>query len=126
MTPLLPKPDPSDRSSGTGKRSRGRADAGTNIPTVEEILEMLMRLNGLVTLNLISTSQASVIQRGLRTILDEVHKRAQNGLGGLPHEVLAEICRRDPRMIDLLAPLLTDDQVQWLMGEATDGPDDQV
>ena len=82
MSPLLPAPDP-DRSAGpndpkadASPRKR-RRDPGGKVPNVDELLSLLLQLNGLVAMRMMSTSQAGVIQRGLRAILDVQLKRAR-------------------------------------------------
>lgn len=122
MSNLLPppKPDKSSKASTEDTAPPRRERKNRKLPTTEEILQMLLHLNGLVTIKMLSTSEATVIQRNLRTILDVQLKRTQGGQDGLPQEALAELCRADPHILDLLEPLLSDEQVQWLMGSDTD------
>jgi hypothetical protein len=85
---------------------------------------MLMRLNGMVTLGMISPAQANVIQRNLRTMLDVQLKRARVEGGGQSADALVDLCRTDPRLLNLLEGFLSDEQMQWLMdalkGQSTD------
>jgi hypothetical protein len=112
MTPLLPAPDPSESGDSSGpkaganRRKRCRTGQDAKIPNVDELLTQLLRLNGLVAMNMLSTSRAGVIQRGLRAILDVQLKRTQEGQGALPQDALAELCRKDPNILHLLEPLL--------------------
>jgi len=61
-----------------------------------------------------STAKASIIHRTLRTILETHLKKQAPTEQGLPTEVLAELCRREPALLNLVAPLLRDDQVDWI------------
>jgi hypothetical protein len=115
MPTALPPPSQNDGDPNRSERSRERNRKGSGIPSAEEILAMLLKLNGLVAMRIISTAQATVIQRSLRTILDYQARQAQGGQPGLPQEALAEICHEDPRILNLLEPFLTDAQVDWLM-----------
>jgi hypothetical protein len=103
--PSLPPPDPKATDSDTGHRRRGLKSQTADIPSIEELLDMLLKLNGLVMLNVISTAQANTIQRRLRAILDTQLKRAQWQLKQLPQEALAELCRSNPQILNLLVPL---------------------
>lgn len=122
MSNLLPPPNP-DKSSKAGPDEPGaprRGPKNRKLPSTEEILKLVMHLNGLVATKFLSTSEATVIQRGLRMVLDVQTKPAQGGQGILPQEALAELCRADPHVLDLLEPFLTDEQAQWVMGSDTD------
>jgi hypothetical protein len=125
MPTALPPPSPNDGDPSRSQRTRERSRKGSAIPSAEEILAMLVRLNGLVALKLISSAQATVMQRNLRTILDYHVRQVQGGQPGLPQAALAELCRKDPRILNLLEPLLTDAQVDWLMGDGRKDSDDE-
>jgi hypothetical protein len=79
-----------------------------------------MKLNSLVMLNVISTAQANTIHRSLRTILDIQLKRTQGQPQELPQEALADLCRSDPQILNLLEPFLPDELVERLMEEFKD------
>jgi hypothetical protein len=121
MTPLLPPPGEPAGDAPKENGSRPGEGTGPVIPGVEEILRKLLQLNGLVAVSLLSTAQATVIQRSLRIVLDAQLRRAPEGTPGLPQEALAELCRHDPRVVEMLEPFLTDAQVQWLMAQAGEG-----
>jgi hypothetical protein len=89
MPTALPPPSSNDGDPSRSQRTRERHRKGSAIPSAEEILAMLVRLNGLVALKLISTAQATVIQRNLRTILDYHVRQVQGGQPGLPQAALA-------------------------------------
>jgi hypothetical protein len=125
MTPLLPAPNPDPDPKEKKKNARGR-DRKTKIPTSDEIQAKLLQLVGLVMMRLVSPSVANTAERILRTILDAQTRSAQEGPRGWQQEELAELCRRDPRVLPLLEPLLTDEQLKWLMGTVTDDADDQT
>jgi hypothetical protein len=132
MAPLLPAPDPNDSADPNDStaearpRKRRRGGPGGKIPNVDELLALLLQLNGLVAMRVMSTSQAGVIQRGLRAILDVQLKRTQGSQDVLPQEALAELCRQDSRVFDLLHPFLSDEQVNSLMGHFTDNAEEQT
>jgi len=60
------------------------------------------------------------------TGLDPQLKRAQGQPQELPQEALAERCRSNPQILNLLAPFLPDELVKRLMDEVKDDPNDQA
>jgi hypothetical protein len=83
---------------------------------------MLMHLNGLVTLGLISTGKASVVQRNLRTVLEVLQRRAGTSQNDLAPEALAGLCRENPQLLNLLAPFLSDEQMDYFVNLFGEGP----
>jgi len=126
MTSLLPSPEESNRRSQSRSSSRRQGKQGAKIPSIDAIAEMLLKLNSLVMMRLITTAQATVIQRSLQTILQIQTNRASGGREGLSQEALAELCQMNPRIVNWLEPFLTEEQVNWLMGVVKDDPDGQA
>ena len=124
-------PAPENNSGNGTKRSQRRASyrrpqKQIPIPTVDQILQMLVQLTSAVTIGMMSTKEANVINRNLRTILDVQMKREGRDAGGPSHEALVELCRRDPRTLNILEPFLTDDVLESLAKGVTEGPDGSV
>ena len=125
MTRLLPGPSDPERPDNADSRGdheqherTSTSDAGrrkSTPPSIDDIVQQLLQLNGAVAMGLISPAKANVISRNLRTMLD-VHFRREVAVdGSIPHESLVDLCARDPQMLNVLAPFLTDDQVSWIM-----------
>jgi hypothetical protein len=123
--PLLPAPDTGPRGAsdhdenGTRSRRRRRTQAGP-LPTVDEVLRSLLDLNGTVMLRLVSLDTAKFIQKNLNTYINIRLRQKTSPEPHLDTHDLAELCRKAPEVVDLLAPLLTDEQVaflQTMMGE---------
>jgi hypothetical protein len=87
---------------------------------------MLVKLNDLVLMRIVLPSMANTVQRGLLAILDAQTRRAREQPHGWQSEGLFEHCRRDPSLLPLLEPVLTDEVFQWLMGTVTDNADEQT
>ena len=121
-----------DDNPGNGRSSNGRRRQRVAIPSVDEILQQLIQLNGAVTIGAMSTKEASLIHKNLRTVLDVQLKRANREETGPSQEALAELCRDDPRVLNVIEPFVTSSQLQWLMTgvidgqEVTDDPDESV
>ncbi len=117
-----------DNKSGSSQDQRGarRKRAKRSIPSVDEILYQLLELNGAVTMGAISTKEANLIQKNLRTILDVQMKRSNREETGPTQEGLVELCRRDPQALNVIESFLTDSQFEWLMNEVKDDSDDDA
>jgi hypothetical protein len=126
MAPRLPAPgnDPDDSSQRRGgQRAHWKQ---TPIPTVEDILRMFMQLNSAVTMGLISTKEASIISRNLQAVLTVQLKREGSGKGGSGYQALADLCRHDPKALNVLEPFLPDEVFEALMKEVAGVPDGTV
>lgn len=126
MTLSLPSPGEKQHESRSTNSAGRQGSQDAEIPSVDKIAAMLLKLNGLVMMNIISAAQASVIQRSLRTLLDIQLKRVPGDRQGLSQDALAELYRKDPRIVSLLEPFLSEQQVDWLMGVVKDDPNGQV
>lgn len=125
MVLLLPPP-PREPPGDDGSQAAGGQESPDNgpsqghqpkIPTVDQILEMLVQLTGAVMTGVVSTSQANLVHRNLRTILEVQLKRDDRGGQTLDREAIVELCRERPETLRILEPFLTDDQVAWLLSE---------
>jgi hypothetical protein len=132
--PQLPSPGGRDRSQDPTDQGCTREDPRsqqsqpkrTRIPETEEILALLMQLNGLVTLGMVSPAQANVMQRNLRTILDVQRQKSRADSGGQSTQALADLCRTNPQLLNLLEPFLSDGQVEWLMKSMREAGNEQT
>lgn len=73
-----------------------------------------------------SPREASLIHKNLKTVLQVQLKRATREETGHSQEALVDVCRNDPKMLNALAPFLSDAQVKSLMNEAMDELDEPV
>jgi hypothetical protein len=86
-----------------------------------------MELNGAVLIGSVSAKQADLLHKNLRTVLQVQLKRAtRDDAGPASQEGLVELCRNDPKMLNAIEPFLSDEQVEWLMKEVADDPDNEA
>jgi hypothetical protein len=124
-------PDEPDQPSGEANQHQETAhDRGpTDQPgarrtrqifSEQQCLEALTQLPGLITMGLVTPARANSIRSILVEILRH-HQRAGRGDSrqSLDDDVVLEILRRDPTVVGLLNPLLTDDQIAMVMRHAT-------
>lgn len=110
-----------DRTTGappprsTDSREPVRRPAAPAIPSIDELLGQLLRLNGTVVMGALSAKQASLVARNIKVVLDTQLRRA-NGQESAPNqEALADLCRRDPSLLGAITPFLADEQIRALM-----------
>jgi len=120
---LPPPPNPEERQStgatdGPEVRRRPRRGRKSEIPTVDELLKQIMQVNGMVVLKHLSPQAASTILTGLKVLLEVQREREAVSQEQLASEALVAACRRDPQLVTLLEPLLTDEQLDTLVKEA--------
>jgi hypothetical protein len=125
---LLPRPkaqqtdDPDEEPSSS---SSSHDQKTSKLPSVDELLQKIMHVNGLVAIGLLNPSKANTILRGLQTVLAAQMKKGQAERDqSISQEMLTELIKADPKVLNMLAPLLTEEQVAWAMraaGEASRG-----
>ncbi|MCA9087233.1 MAG: hypothetical protein KDA90_01220 [Planctomycetaceae bacterium] len=92
------------------------------IPTVDELIIQLLRLNGAIAMGAMPSKTAGLMQKTISKIIDIQLRRASSSDSGPNPESLMELGRMDPRTINAIAPFLTPEQLQELMSEtARDG-----
>lgn len=106
-------------------QQRREPQHGSQIPSIDELLVQLLRLNGAVVMGAISAKDAALINRNIKAVLDVQLKRSSRNDGPLGQEVLAEKCRRDPSLLAAVSPFLSPEQVEELMSDVMDDGQDE-
>jgi hypothetical protein len=119
--PGLPSPS---NSTSQGPESKSQSDSGRSrfpVRSVEEYLFMLDQLPGMVVTRIITPSQSNSIRNAINDIL-AFHQRSNGGATPAVLDIdLLERLRREPPLMNMLAPFLTAEQISTLMGASTDG-----
>ena len=101
-----------------GGRRRRRRSAASGRFTREDILDRLQSLLGMVAAGWLTPAQANAIARILQMMLQSLEQGApQRGGASVPPEILADLARRDPAILDVLEPFLTDEQYNSILDE---------
>ena len=92
------------------------------VPSTEDCLGALGQLPGLVALKLLKPSEANAARAAYHEILEH-HRRtaSHDAAGGLPDRDVLDLARKDPRLLAMLEPLLSDEQIAMLAKDAADG-----
>jgi hypothetical protein len=123
---LATQPDsPDDQHRADGNPDQRRREANRRrkrdgmIYTRSQCLVMLSQLPGLVKAGFLTSAEASVIERILKTILNE-HRQAQHSpTASAPAPAnLLQLIREHPELQSWFEPLLSDEDLQKLMDES--------
>ena len=138
---MLPGPD----DSGTGKigcehgqgescdnaagarasrRRRQRHSKKPGVPSENDCLLAIAQVAGLVAMGLLKVGQANAIRAAYRDILSHHKGKAKEAEKSLSNSDVMDLLKKDPKLVNLLAPLLTSEQLDMVMNagdEDTDG-----
>lgn len=123
---LLPAPSEPDgdkhhRAGSEGAGAGGGTSGGgskrrAEVPTVDDCLQALAQLPGLVAMGILSPTKANSMRATYREILQHHrHAATRNEQTGLPNESILELMQRDPSLLSLLEPCLTQDQIAMIL-----------
>lgn len=122
-----PEEDPSrpEQEGGRGgSRGRGERPSRRKIPSADECLEMLAKLVGLLALRMITPAQANAMRATYTEILRNHQRNESRGSGNKVADAdLLDVARNNPRMLALLEPFLTSDQIDLVMGDGDEEDD---
>jgi hypothetical protein len=105
-----------------------RRSSGNAVPSREACLQAIARLSGLVAMGILKPAQANSIRASFETIL-HCHERDRDRAGQaaqLPNEDVIRAFDLHPDLIDLLAPVLSEDQLQMLVNRTKARSDGQA
>jgi hypothetical protein len=124
MTQITPSPSHANDNVSSESQHSGRRTKGPRIPTRDDILELLNRLNGMVLMGMISVPKAKIIQQNLQIQLKALTQQPQAEMQReLSMEDLGEALRRDPSLGKLFEGFLSDDQIECLLRQPPDAPE---
>jgi len=119
-TPSSPPSDePEKKKSSAARGKKATPPPGGNPPgiaTIQVCLAGLSRLPSLITLGMVTPGQAGAIRSAYAEILRH-HERQQGGPSrtGVDEKGLIKVLKERPDLASLLEPVLTTEQIAWLM-----------
>ncbi len=120
---------PVKKKSGA-KRKRREANEPPDrhsIPSEEDCLIGLAQLPGLLTMGFISTPYANSMRGVYATILRHLQQdKSARSNQQLDNDSVVDMLRRDPKLLSMLEPLLTSEQVEMVMRNGMDTDDVQT
>lgn len=129
---------PADVPQGAGASERDAAPDGqgheqaqseqSNTRKAGQILDErqclagLSQLPGLLAIGLLKPQTSNSMRGVFRDLLQHYQRTGRDAAkSSLANEDVLAILRENPAMLTMLAPLISDEQLQLIMGEATDG-----
>lgn len=107
-----------ERGHHDRRQRRAKRAARHTYPDEEQCLAALAKLAGLVALGYLTTGQANSIRASFAEIL-RWHRAAKGGADArrINDHDLRSMLRSNPELLSMLEPLLTDDQIEMVMGD---------
>ena len=114
----------SDSNGGSDKGQNSQRGAGRQramkLPSIDGLLIQLLNLNGAVIMGAMKATDAALINRNIKTVLDVQMRRISRDEGTVDSEALIDRCRRDPSILEVVSSFLSPQQVDDLMREVMD------
>ena len=109
-----------DRDTRGADQQRQHDARATNghIPTEKECLSAIARVAGLVAMGKLKPAAANTIRSSFRDILQHHKAKTREAEKNLADGDVLGILAKDPMMLSLLEPLLSQDQIEMIMNRA--------
>jgi hypothetical protein len=86
-----------------------------DIPSEEDCLGAIVQVARLVAMGLLETAQANAIRASFREILLFHRSKAKEAEKGISNVEILEVLRKDPNLLSLFEPILSQEQVEWIL-----------
>jgi hypothetical protein len=106
------------------QQDQGGGSRKPSIPDPNACLAALAQMPGMVAFKLITPAQSNAMRAPLEAILRQHNwtaTRAGQSEGRIANVDLMELARRNPEVLNMLAPVLTEEQITMVMKTTTDG-----
>lgn len=115
--------DGADHSAAAGRRRTQQRPRESGIPTIEECLRALAQVPGLVAMGILEPAQANAIRSTYREILLHHKSTAKETERTISNADVMDLLRKSPKVLDLLTPLLTPEQLDMIMAASNEEED---
>jgi len=88
------------------------------IPSKQEILNALWRMQGLIITGILPTARANAMKGVYQVILSNLDGPTTAGPSAIPNDDLVAVLRSRPELLKLFEPFLTPDQLDLIVREA--------
>ncbi len=93
------------------------------IPSEADCLSAIAQVAGLAAMGLLKPGQANAVRNAYRDILMHHKAKAKEVEKSLSNSDVLDLLRTDPKLLDLLAPLLTGEQLDMVMNAGSEDAD---
>jgi hypothetical protein len=94
------------------------------LPSEADCLLAIARVAGLIAMGFLTPSQGNAVRAAFRDILQHYKGKAKDAQQPVSNADVMDVLRTDPKLLDLLAPLLTPDQLDMVMNAGDEGADE--
>ena len=129
--PAVAEPEKIEHDKAAGNKQGARSDTRhqrqrprtPDIPSEEECVGAIAQVVRLLAMGLLKAPQANAIRASFRDILDFHRSRAKQSETGVSNIGLLDAVHENPKLLPLLEPLLTEQQIEWIMEDIDDSDD---
>ena len=107
-----------DREAGADRRQHRTSGESGDIPTEEDCLRAIAHTARLAVLGVIKPSVANVTRSSFRDILQHHKAKAKEAEKNISNGDVIDILKKDPKLLSLLEPLLSKEQIDMIMKSA--------
>jgi hypothetical protein len=139
-TLLIPGPDGAEPQKNGNPEAQGDEDGAAaddrqrhpnrakhdSIPSETDCLRAIAHVAGLVAMGLLEPAQGNSIRASYREILAHYKSKAKEAEKSLSNADVMDLLRKDPKLLNLLAPLLTGEQLDMVMNVDDEDKDGQT
>ncbi len=112
-----------DGASAGASHHRQRHTKKRGIPSEEDCLLAIAQVAGLAAMGVLKVGQANAVRAAYRDILGHYKSKAKEAAKSLTNTDVMELLRKDPKLLNLLEPLLTSEQLDMVMNAGNEGAD---
>ena len=95
--------------------SRQRHSKKRGIPSENDCLLAIAQVAGLAAMGLLKVGQANAVRAAYRDILSHHKSKAKEAEKSPSNSDVMDLLRKDPKLLNLLAPLMTSEQIDMVM-----------
>jgi len=103
------------QEKSSGRRRRTSRSAKPAIPSADDCARAIAQVAGLVAIGLLKPAQANAIRAAFRDIQQYHKSKAKEADNSLSNADVMNLLRKDPTLLNMLEPLLTDEQIDQVM-----------
>jgi len=113
--------DSGEKAGGESASKKRQQRKSPDIPTEEECLGAIAQVARLAAMGLLKPAQANAIRGSFKEILMYHEKKAKENEQGISNVDVLEVFQQDPKLLSLLEPLLSQEQIDMILKNSDGG-----
>jgi len=107
--------DSGEKAGGESASQKRRQRKSPDIPTEEDCVAAFAQVGRLAAIGLMKPAQAKTVLASFKEILGYHRNKAKENEQGISNFDVLEVLRQDPKMLSLLEPLLSQEQIDMIL-----------